>query len=108
VTSIGTAVLAPQIALGDESGGFDPSPGAQTQRAGSLLAARDAQIPDLAETSAGLNQLQSLASASSASPIAASLPVATPPTPQQQTQAQPAAAQPPLAGDYYADGDDAG
>ncbi|HEY5339610.1 MAG TPA: transglycosylase SLT domain-containing protein [Candidatus Aquilonibacter sp.] len=64
--------------------------------------ARDAQIPDLAATSANVNQLQSL---SSAAPAAAPAPAL--PTTQQQTQAQHAAAQQPLKQDFYADGDDA-
>ena len=65
--------------------------------------ARDAQIADLPETSAGVNQLQSLAAASPASGPA--IPAPALPTAQQQTQAQQAAAQPPLKQDYYADGD---
>jgi hypothetical protein len=71
--------------------------------------ARDAQIADLPETSANVNQLQSLASSSSSA--SAVQPSASPapslPTTQQQTQAQASAAQPPLKGDFYADGDDA-
>ena len=76
--------------------------------------ARDAQIPDLATTSASVNQLQSLASAATSSPAASSAAGAAPASPapalpatQQQTQAQQAAAQPPLKQDFYADGDDA-
>ena len=73
--------------------------------------ARDTQIADLPETSANVNQLQSLASASTSSASAASAVSASPapalPTTQQQTQAQASAAQPPLKGDFYADGDDA-
>jgi hypothetical protein len=80
--------------------------------------ARDAQIPDLPETSAGVNQLQRLASASSTSSASAAaaeasaasvsaIPAPTLPTTQQQTQAQQAAAQAPLKQDFYADGDDA-
>jgi Transglycosylase SLT domain len=71
--------------------------------------ARDAAIPDLADTSASVNQLQSLvsgASTSSAQAVSA-LPAPTLPTVQQQTQAQQAAAQAPLKQDFYADGDDA-
>jgi hypothetical protein len=71
--------------------------------------ARDAQIADLHETSANVNQLQSLATSSSST--SAVQPSASPapslPTTQQQTQAQASAAQPPLKGDFYADGDDA-
>jgi hypothetical protein len=82
--------------------------------------ARDAQIADLPETSAGVNALQSLAAASAPSASASSAasaasaasavsasPAPALPTTQQQTQAQQAAAQPPLKGDFYADGDDA-
>jgi hypothetical protein len=73
--------------------------------------ARDAQIADLPATSANVNQLQSLASASNSPASAASAVAASPapslPTTQQQTQAQASAAQPPLKGDFYADGDDA-
>ena len=71
--------------------------------------ARDAAIPDLADTSASVNQLQSLvsgASTSSAQAVSA-LPAPTLPTVQQQTQAQQSAAQAPLKQDFYADGDDA-
>ena len=63
--------------------------------------ARDAAISELPETSASVNQLQSMASSAAATP-APQLP-----TTQQQTQAQQSAAQPPLHGDFYADSDDA-
>jgi hypothetical protein len=66
--------------------------------------ARDAQIPELADTAASVNQLQSLASAS---PAPAALPAPSLPATQHQTQAQQAAAQAPLKQDFYADGDDA-
>jgi hypothetical protein len=69
--------------------------------------ARDAAIPDLADTSASVNQLQSLASSSSSAPQASAMPAPSLPTTQQQTQAQQSAAQPALKGDFYADGDDA-
>jgi hypothetical protein len=70
--------------------------------------ARDAAIPDLADTSASVNQLQSLAASSSSSAVQPSaMPAPSLPTTQQETQAQQAAAQPPLKGDFYADGDDA-
>jgi hypothetical protein len=76
--------------------------------------ARDAAIPDLADTAASVNQLQSLAttssssaSASSAMPTASAMPAPSLPTTQQQSQAQQAAAQAPLKQDFYADGDDA-
>jgi hypothetical protein len=72
--------------------------------------ARDTQIADLPATSANVNQLQSLASASNSPAGAASAVAASPapslPTTQQQTQAQASAAQPPLKGDFYADGDE--
>ncbi|HEV8020565.1 MAG TPA: hypothetical protein VGP41_04835 [Candidatus Lustribacter sp.] len=61
---------------------------------------RDAMIPDLADTSSELNQLQSL------SAMPSTIPAPTLPTTQQQTQAQQAAALPPLKQDFYADGDD--
>lgn len=57
--------------------------------------ARDAQIPELAEATASVNQLQSLASTSTAT--------AAPPTPARRV-AEP----PPLKQDFYADGVDAG
>jgi hypothetical protein len=60
---------------------------------------RDAQIPELAGTTASVNQLQSLAGT-------AQPPAALPAT-QQHTQARQAAAQAPLKLDFYADGDDA-
>jgi hypothetical protein len=69
--------------------------------------ARDAAVPDLADTSASVNQLQSLASNSSSAVQPSAMPAPSLPTTQQQTQAQQAAAQPPLKGDFYADGDDA-
>jgi hypothetical protein len=71
--------------------------------------ARDAQIADLPETSANVNQLAGLASSSSSATAAqpAAMPAPSLPTTQQQTQAQAAAAQAPLKGDFYADGDDA-
>jgi len=107
VTSIGTISQALQIAA-------PPSPAGSPATASLLsslesAASRDAQIGDLPATSAGVNQLQSLASASSsASAIQPSaIPAPTLPTTQQQTQAQAAAALPPLKGDFYADGDDA-
>jgi hypothetical protein len=69
--------------------------------------ARDAQIPDLAATTASVNQLQSLASATSSSLLSApSVPFPTLPTTQQQTQAQQSASQAPFKQDFYADGDD--
>ena len=71
--------------------------------------ARDAQIPELADTTASVNQLQSLASPSSpsATPATSAIPAPALPTTQQQTQARQAAAQAPLKQDFYADGDDA-
>ena len=66
--------------------------------------ARDAQIPELADTAASVNQLQSLAGASQATPA---IPAPSLPTTQQQAQAQQAAVQAPLTFDFYADGDDA-
>jgi hypothetical protein len=66
--------------------------------------ARDAQIPELADTAASVNQLQSLSTASTAP---AALPAPALPATQQQTNAQQAAAQPALNQDFYADGDDA-
>jgi hypothetical protein len=73
--------------------------------------ARDAAVPELADTTASVNQLQSLASASASSSSAASsvsaMPAPSLPTTQQQTQAQQSAAQAPLKQDFYADGDDA-
>ena len=68
--------------------------------------ARDAQMADLPDTAAGVNQLQSLASP--AAPAPSGMPAPTLPTTQQQTHAQQAAAQAPLKLDFYADGDDAG
>jgi hypothetical protein len=71
-------------------------------------------MPELATTSASVNQLAGLASSNGA--VAASLasssavsaaPAPTLPTTQQQTQAQQSAAQPALKEDFYADGDDA-
>ena len=61
---------------------------------------RDALIPDLAQTSSELNQLQGL------SAMPSTIPAPTLPTTQQQTAAQQAAALPPLKQDFYADGDD--
>jgi hypothetical protein len=71
--------------------------------------ARDAQIGDLPATSASVNQLQSLASSPSSTGAVqpSAMPAPSLPTTQQQTQAQASAAQPPLKGDFYADGDDA-
>jgi hypothetical protein len=73
--------------------------------------ARDAAIPDLADTAASVNQLQNLAATSSTSPAgmptASAMPAPSLPTTQQQNQAQQAAAQAPLKQDFYADGDDA-
>jgi hypothetical protein len=83
---------------------------------------RDAQIADLAETSAGVNGLQSLAasasSASTASSAASSSassaatseipPAALPAPPAQQSSAQQAQSQAPLTQDYYADAADDG
>jgi hypothetical protein len=66
--------------------------------------ARDAQIPDLAETAASVNRLQSLATLS---PTPAAVPASALPATQQQTHAQQAAPQPALNQDFYADGDDA-
>jgi len=81
--------------------------------------ARDAAMPELAETSSSVNQLASLASpsstassssamnSSSAMSAVSATPAPTLPTTQQQTQAQQSAAQPALKEDFYADGDDA-
>jgi soluble lytic murein transglycosylase-like protein len=74
--------------------------------------ARDAAVPELADTTTSVNQLQSLASASSSSaanaaPAVSAMPAPSLPTTQQQTQAQQSAAQAPLKQDFYADGDDA-
>jgi hypothetical protein len=70
--------------------------------------ARDAAVPELADTTASVNQLQSLAStSSSASSAVSAMPAPSLPTTQQQTQAQQNAAQAPLKQDFYADGDDA-
>jgi hypothetical protein len=71
--------------------------------------ARDAAIPDLADTTASVNQLQSLSSSASSSSAQAvsAMPAPALPTTQQQTQAQQSAAQAPLKQDFYADGDDA-
>ncbi len=66
--------------------------------------ARDAAMPELATTSASVNQLSTLASSSIAMPAT---PAPSLPTTQQQTQAQQSAAQPALKEDFYADGDDA-
>ena len=98
MTSIGTVDFGSQIwPAGEDSGLTAALPLVQASDPGSD---RDAQIADLASTSAGVNQLQSLASASSA------LPAPTLPSVQQQTQAQQSAAQPPLKLDSYAAGDD--
>ena len=85
--------------------------------------ARDAQIADLAETSAGVNGLQSLAaSAASASAATSSTasssssdaatseipPAALPASPAQASSAQQAQSQGPLTQDYYADAGDDG
>jgi hypothetical protein len=72
---------------------------------------RDAQIADLADTSAGVNELQGLAAASSASSgsagsVSAIPPAPLPAPPQQPTSAQQAQSQAPLTQDYYADADD--
>jgi hypothetical protein len=76
--------------------------------------ARDAAMPDLAETAAGVNELQNLASASQAqssssasdaSALTASPAPALPPV-QTESSAQRAQSQAPLTQDYYADGDD--
>jgi len=74
--------------------------------------ARDAAVPELADTTTSVNQLQSLASASSVvrrerCPAVSAMPAPSLPTTQQQTQAQQSAAQAPLKQDFYADGDDA-
>ncbi|MGA2395356.1 MAG: hypothetical protein ABSH03_18605 [Candidatus Lustribacter sp.] len=103
MTSIGTVDFGSQIwDSGDDEGFTAALPLASTAQASEAGGDRDAQIADLADTSAGVNQLQSLASATAAS----TLPVPSLPSVQQQTQAQQAAAQPPLKLDYYADGDD--
>jgi hypothetical protein len=75
-----------------------------------LASSRDAQIPELAGTTASVNQLQALASASATNDAgaASAMPAPALPTVQQQTQAQQAAAQPALKQDFYADGDDDG
>ena len=74
--------------------------------------ARDAAMPDLADTSASVNALQSLtstANSSSAGALASSMPApALPPPPAQQTSQQQATAQAPLTQDYYADAADDG
>jgi hypothetical protein len=101
VTSIGTVDFGPQIWPADDGPGLTAAlPVASAAQASSLGGDRDAQIADLADTSAGLNQLSSLAGATSAMPAPAL------PSVQQQTQAQQSAAQPPLKLDSYADGDD--
>jgi hypothetical protein len=85
---------------------------------------RDAQITDLADTSAGVNELQSLAAsaasgstATAANPSAASSssaatseipPAALPAPPAQPSSAQQAQSQAPLTQDYYADAGDDG
>jgi hypothetical protein len=76
---------------------------------------RDAQIADLADTSAGVNALQSLASSASSASSSASAaavseipPASLPAPPQQPTSAQQAQSQTPLTQDYYADADDDG
>jgi hypothetical protein len=76
--------------------------------------ARDAEMPELATTSASVNQLAGLASSNSATPASlasastvSATPAPTLPTTQQQNQAQQSAAQPALKEDFYADGDDA-
>jgi hypothetical protein len=105
VTSIGSLALNPQTAsLAFEDGLNSVALPALTSNA---FASRDAQIPDLAASSAELKQLQSLASPSANSLAPSAIPAPTLPTTQQQTQAQAAAQQPPLRLDYYADGDDA-
>jgi hypothetical protein len=86
-------------------GGNPAALGAAGAGAGSAaVAARDAEIPELADTTASVNQLQSLAAASSAAPIGAAIPVASLPPPPP-TQAQQAQAQAPLTQDYYANAD---
>ena len=107
MTSIGLVGLAPQIAAVAEPEALGPAISAPAALAGTV---RDAQIADLPSTSSSVNLLQSLASASTSSASAqqvSAIPAPTLPTTQQLTQAQQAAAQPPLKGDFYADGDDA-
>ncbi len=97
MTSIGSIALPPQIAAVAQPEALDstlPAPVATG------WTDRDAMIPDLADASSELNQLQSLSAMPSA------IPAPTLPTTQQQTQAQQAAALPPLKQDFYADGDD--
>jgi len=103
VTSIVPVDFGSQIWPADEDAAFGAATAPQMATQASGAFSRDAQIPDLATTSSGLNQLQSLASAAATS----AMPVANLPSAQQQTQAQQAAAQPPLKQDFYADGDDA-
>ena len=101
VTSIGTVDNGSQIWPADDDSALTTAlPVASTVQASSLGGDRDAQIADLASTTAGVNQLASLAGATSAMPAPAL------PTVQQQSQAQQSAAQPPLKLDSYADGDD--
>ena len=99
MTSIATVDFGSQVWPADDDAGLPaampPMPGGQASDLGNN---RDAQIADLATTSAGVNQLQSLASSATPAPALPSV--------QQQTQAQQSAAQPPLKLDSYADGDD--
>lgn len=73
--------------------------------------ARDAAIPDLADTAAGVNALQNLSTAptSADAAISAAMPVSPlPAPPAQQTTQQQAQTQAPLTQDYYADAGDDG
>jgi len=101
VTSIGTIDFGSQIWPADEDSALTAAmPVTSAVQASDAGGDRDAQIADLADTSSGVNQLASLAGATSA------MPAPTLPTVQQQTQAQQSAAQPPLKLDSYAAGDD--
>jgi hypothetical protein len=93
VSGIAIQALAPAVSAPDPTLAAVPPLSAPTL----AETARDAQIPDLAATSASVNQLQDLAS---------SIPPPALPTTQQQSQAQQAAAQAPFKQDAYADGDD--
>lgn len=103
MTSIGTVDFGSQIWPADEDSGLAAAmPLTSAVQASDAGTDRDAQIGDLATTSAGINQLQSLASAAATS----AMPAPALPSVQQQSQAQQSAAQPPLKLDDYADVDD--
>ncbi len=104
MTSIAPPAFTPQIPALPDPSGLQTSLLAQFTGANGI--SRDAQIPNLADAGAEVNQLQSLASAIGATPGPA-IPAPALPTTQQQSQAQQSAAQPPLKQDFYADGDDA-